>query len=215
MSEHDRNKKNILVILSNSDKSIDYKIVQQVYDEFSSEFNVLASSPIGGIVQFLANDEAQESGVDSKKTIPFDLVDPQNFEALVIPSMYGGMIDLVNNERLGYLVIEMYKSKKIVTCIEYGVSGLLSAKNIGNEWIFDGLSLTGPTLHQELVDKPPDFTVPSFYMETVIRSNGGEYSCSKERDPSAIHVIVDSNIVTAQNQSSSCLALKITKLLLS
>ncbi|KAF1744683.1 hypothetical protein MXB_88 [Myxobolus squamalis] len=205
---------NCLVIVSSYEKGIDYGSFRRVINTLEGAFTVFIGSPLGGVVQFSQNPESKPDEKEIEpKSMPFDLVDPHKFIALFIPSMYCSLIDLSSNERLGYIINEMHKMHKTICCMGYGVSALLSARKINdgavpissNEWLFDDYTLTGPTLYEELTEKTPDFPLSNFFLESKLRSYGANFTCA--RIATTTHMVVDGNLITAQNDSSTPFAL--------
>lgn len=212
-SESDDSKQNILIVCSNCEKDMNCQVIMDIENIFNEKYNIYIGSPLGGIIQ-MNHENFRDKNNSERKSVPFDLLDPAKFKALIIPSMYGGLIDLSNNQRLGYIINEMNKAKRILCFVGFGVCGLLSVRVSDGVWPFEGCSLTGPTLFEEINSKPPEFAAPALYIESYLRSNGAEYCSSKDQPCIGNHVVVCSNLITAQNHHSYHLALSIVKLLL-
>ncbi|KAF0991011.1 hypothetical protein HZS_4734 [Henneguya salminicola] len=197
--------KSCLIIVSSHEKGIKYESLESV-------IKLTEHSPLGGIIQFIQDEEEKNKEYIEKKSTPFDLVDPHKYSALFIPSMYCSFVDLSNNERLGYILNEMHRERKLICGIGYGVSALLSARTACNnplsnekyEWTFEGCTLTAPTLFEEMNENSQDLSHSNFYLELQLRSLGAQYTSAKN---GFLHIVVDENIITAQNQESSAIAL--------
>merc|ERR1712137_455713 len=92
---------------------------------------------------------------------------------------------------------------KAICAVGYSVSALGSAmtEKDANKWSFEGYRMTGISMME--VARKSTFANCPVIVENFIRDNGGFYSSS---GVDAVHIVVDRNLVTAQNTVSSSLA---------
>nr|XP_019570311.1 PREDICTED: Parkinson disease 7 domain-containing protein 1 isoform X3 [Rhinolophus sinicus]XP_019570312.1 PREDICTED: Parkinson disease 7 domain-containing protein 1 isoform X3 [Rhinolophus sinicus] len=85
-----------------------------------------------------------------------------------------------------------------ICAVGHGVAALCSATNEDGSWVFQGYSVTGPSVY-ELV-RAPGFARLSLIVEDFVKDAGASFSAS---EPDAMHVVLDRHLVTGQNASST------------
>ncbi len=133
--------------------------------------------------------------------------------------------DLAKSEPLGTLVQAFLTRKKPICAIGYGVAGtimsvvtlfwcwqsgltwrfplgLCPAMAAENEWCFSAWNLTSISVYEHATT--PFFSRLPLIVEDFIKDNGGLYNAGMAE---ALHVITDRNLVTAQNVTSTALAI--------
>ncbi|XP_036731722.1 glutamine amidotransferase-like class 1 domain-containing protein 1 isoform X4 [Manis pentadactyla] len=85
-----------------------------------------------------------------------------------------------------------------ICAIGHGVAALCSATAEDRSWVFQGYSVTGPSVY-ELV-RVPGFARLPLIVEDFVKEAGASFSASQ---PDAVHVVLDRHLVTGQNASSS------------
>ncbi|XP_075357901.1 glutamine amidotransferase-like class 1 domain-containing protein 1 isoform X2 [Mycteria americana] len=85
-----------------------------------------------------------------------------------------------------------------ICAIGHGVAALCCATNEDKSWVFQGYSLTGPSVY-ELV-RQPNFASLSIIVEDFVKDSGATFSASS---PDAVHVVLDRHLVTGQNENST------------
>lgn len=125
-------------------------------------------------------------------------VKAQSYDAVYIPGGHGPMEDLAVSRTLGDLLLEMLDTGRIVSSVCHGPAALLSATRADGSWAFAGRTLSGFTNAEErqagLADKAP------WLLEDRLRAAGAELTTG---EPWAPLSVVDGNVVTGQNPSSS------------
>ena len=91
----------------------------------------------------------------------------------------------------------MNKEGKLIAAICHGPAGLLSAKHEGIPFV-NGRKLTCFTNEEEAIAKK-DKLVP-FLLQDALIYDGALFS---EDKPGAVNIIVDGNLITAQNYQSA------------
>jgi putative intracellular protease/amidase len=124
-----------------------------------------------------------------------------SFDALFFPGGHGAMVDLPSNADVGRAVRLLHLREKTVATVCHGPAAFLSAGS-GPEgaWLFDGYKLVSVTDEEE--DQIPygKQGLP-WYLESELKNYGAIFD---DGDAAWVsHVVVDRNLVTAQNPDSS------------
>lgn len=124
-----------------------------------------------------------------------------SFDALFLPGGHGAMVDLPANPDVGRAVRLLHLREKTVATVCHGPAAFLSAGS-GPEgaWLFDGYKIVSCTDEEE--DQIPfgKLGLP-WYLESELKNYGAIFD---DGDAAWVsHVVVDRNLVTAQNPDSS------------
>ena len=130
-------------------------------------------------------------------TEKLDTIDYTKYDAVVLPGGHGPMFDLAESETVGHIINHMNKEGKLIAAICHGPAGLLSAKHEGIPFV-NGRKLTCFTNEEEAIAKK-DKLVP-FLLQDALIYDGALFS---EDKPGAVNIIVDGNLITAQNYQSA------------
>ncbi|CAB3367244.1 Hypothetical predicted protein [Cloeon dipterum] len=137
--------------------------------------------------------------------LSLDIIDVNRYSSIVLPHAPGATQDLVHDKDLGQLLCQFVRHKKLVCAIGMGVSGLFSAKKEEDQkWAFKSYSLTGASVLE--LCRYSNFSTLKVVPEDMARDLGGHFSASGE--PEAVHVCVDRNLVTGQNEASTLTAVQ-------
>ena len=126
-------------------------------------------------------------------------VDPAGYDAVFIPGGHGPMQDLAVNPDVARILAAMLPDdSKVVASLCHGPAAFLAAGDAEGNWLFKGRKLTAFTDEEEkqagLADNAP------WLLETRLRAGGAVF----ESAPAwASHVVVDGNLITAQNPASA------------
>ncbi len=124
-----------------------------------------------------------------------------SFDAVFLPGGHGAMVDLPSNADVGRAVRLLHLREKTVATVCHGPAAFLSAGS-GPEgaWLFDGYKLVSVTDEEE--DQIPYGKLGmSWYLESELKNYGAIFD---DGDAAWVsHVVVDRNLVTAQNPDSS------------
>ncbi|KAI8897974.1 hypothetical protein BC833DRAFT_526411, partial [Globomyces pollinis-pini] len=170
----------------------------QVYSVCSTVFSQVDIITDGKAPTFDASHSLDLTHKDYKKvnTIKND------YQGLVIPDALGTFLQSFC--KFKSIKLKYFKSDIEPVCmIGRGAAALLSTKpDIDQEWIFARYSLTGPSNIDDFNDgvygKYP--SIEDFCFENL-----GNYTCSRKN---ALHIIVDDNVVTGQNKTSTLIAIQ-------
>ena len=126
-------------------------------------------------------------------------VDPATYDAVFIPGGHGPMQDLaVNPDVARILAALLPDDTKVVASLCHGPAAFLAAGDAEGNWLFKGRKLTAFTDEEEkqagLADNAP------WLLEDRLRAGGAIF----ESAPAwSSHVVVDGNLITAQNPASA------------
>lgn len=125
--------------------------------------------------------------------------DPAAYDAVFIPGGHGPMQDLAVNPDIARILAAMLPdSGKVVASLCHGPAAFLAAGDAEGNWLFKGRKLTSFTDDEEkqagLADNAP------WLLEDRLRAGGATF----ESGPAwGSHVVVDGNLITAQNPASA------------
>lgn len=126
-------------------------------------------------------------------------VDPAAYDGVFIPGGHGPMQDLAVNPDVARILAAMLPDNgKVVASLCHGPAAFLSAGDAEGKWLFQGRRLTAFTDDEEkqagLAANAP------WLLEDRLRAGGAVF----EAGPAwASHVVVDGNLITAQNPASA------------
>ena len=126
-------------------------------------------------------------------------VDPAAYDAVFLPGGHGPMQDLAVNPDVARILAAMLPDdSKVVASLCHGPAAFLAAGDAEGKWLFRGRKLTAFTDEEErqagLADNAP------WLLEDRLRAGGAVF----ESGPAwASHVVVDGNLITAQNPASA------------
>jgi len=148
---------------------------------------------------------AKLAGLEAFKN-PVDLssmTDEQfaSFDALFAPGGHGPMVDMADNPDVGRALAVLHAKQAPIASLCHGPALLLSAPANGEgQWLFDGFRLTSFTDEEE-EQTPPGKLGMEWWLETALKQAGAVFDDSPAAWTS--HVVVDRNLITAQNPQSA------------
>jgi putative intracellular protease/amidase len=124
-----------------------------------------------------------------------------SFDAVFFPGGHGAMVDLPSNVHVGRAVRLLHLREKTVATVCHGPAAFLSAgSGPDGAWLFDGYKLVSVTDEEEK-QIPYGKLGMSWYLESELKNYGAVFD---DGDAAWVsHVVVDRNLVTAQNPDSS------------
>jgi putative intracellular protease/amidase len=122
------------------------------------------------------------------------------FDGVFIPGGHGAMVDFADNADIGRVLRLTHRAGKPIAALCHGPAALLSAPEVDGEWMFDGYRMTAFTDEEEDQTKAGKIGMP-WYVEAALKNRGAVFD---DGDAAWVsHVVVDRNLVTAQNPGSS------------
>lgn len=170
----------------------------------SSAFNLQVVTPGGKAIDFVDVDESNARWVQDFRLKAYaspaklESIDGARYHALLIPSCPGALADLASSGSLARILQHFRSESKPICAVGHGVAALCSATNEDGSWVFQGYSVTGPSVY-ELV-RAPGFARLPLIVEDFVKDAGASFSAS---EPDAMHVVLDRHLVTGQNTSST------------
>jgi putative intracellular protease/amidase len=170
------------------------------------------ASPKGGVVPL---DPKSESIIVSNSTTRKFLKDPEamawlenshkldtlkasDFDLVYLPGGHGPLWDFPKNEALKNLLEDFNRQNKFIGAVSHGVTAFIALKNNLDEPLVKGRQLTCFSNSEEEISGLTG-TVP-FLLESKLVALGAYFT---QRPDFENHVVVDGNLITGQNPSSS------------
>lgn len=123
------------------------------------------------------------------------------YDGVFAPGGHGPMVDLADNPDVGRLLAVLHEKGAPIASLCHGPALLLSAPaNLDGQWIFDGYRVTAFTDEEES-QTPPGMLGMTWLLETALRNAGAVFDDARAAWTS--HVVVDRNVITAQNPNSA------------
>ena len=127
--------------------------------------------------------------------------DIAEFDAVFVPGGHGPMVDLADNPDVTRVIGILHEKQAAIASVCHGPAFLLSAPaNMDGQWLFDGYRVTSFTDEEEDQTRPGQHGL-SWYVESALRNAGAVFDDGRSAWTS--HVVVDRNLITAQNPGST------------
>lgn len=176
------------------------------YERFMAKgYAVTVASPAGGETPIDArslksiNTTKHAAAIDAlMKTEVLAQVDPAGYDAVFVPGGHGPMFDLANNPQAASLVASFFEAGKPVAALCHGPACLVGVRLADGKALVEGRRLTAFSDAEER-QAGLDTYMP-FLLETELRRAGARYEAA---EPWQKKVVVDHNLITGQNPSSS------------
>ncbi|XP_057585914.1 glutamine amidotransferase-like class 1 domain-containing protein 1 isoform X5 [Hippopotamus amphibius kiboko] len=104
-------------------------------------------------------------------------IDGARYHALLIPSCPGALVDLVSSGSLARILQHFRSESKPICAVGHGVAALCCATNEDRSWVFQGYSITGPSVY-ELI-RAPGFAHLPLVVEDFVKDAGACFSGSE------------------------------------
>lgn len=217
-------KKEILIVLTSHD-TIDklgaktgwyLPELAHPYHVLSSKFDFVFASPKGGeapldpgsaeafaqdeqCIALLKNESVMASIKNTVKLSDIDNVKMESFVAVLFPGGHGPMYDLAVDKVSQQVIAKFYEAGKVVGAVCHGPAAFVNVKLSNGEYMVKGKKVTGfSNAEEDLVSLSE--AMP-FMLETSLIEHGGIYE--KADGAWGCHIVVDGNLVTGQNPTSS------------
>lgn len=121
-------------------------------------------------------------------------------DGVFIPGGHGPMVDLADNADMSRALRLAHSGGKTIAALCHGPAALLSAPDEDGIWLFDGYKMTAFTDEEEDQTQAGKTGMP-WYLEDALKNRGAVFD---DGDAAWVsHVVVDRNLITAQNPGSS------------
>uniref|UniRef100_A0A8C4Y254 Glutamine amidotransferase-like class 1 domain-containing protein 1 n=1 Tax=Gopherus evgoodei TaxID=1825980 RepID=A0A8C4Y254_9SAUR len=178
-------------------------------DEVQTSDITLEKLVIGKLIDFVDVNESNMRWIQDFRMKSYanpaklESIDGARYHALLIPNCPGALTDLANSGYLARILQHFSNENKPICAVGHGVAALCCATNEDKSWVFQGYSLTGPSVY-ELI-RQPSFASLSIIVEDFVKDSGATFSASK---PDAVHIVLDRHLVTGQNENSTVIAVQ-------
>jgi putative intracellular protease/amidase len=132
------------------------------------------------------------------QTVTLASIDPADYAGVFYCGGLGPVFDVTDDSKSISLIEVMDRASKPIAAVCHGVAALRKPRNADGTPLVQGRAVTAFSNTEELSVNGPDL-VP-YFVEDEMRRLGGRFS--RAPDWSA-HVVVDGNLITGQNPSSS------------
>jgi putative intracellular protease/amidase len=154
-----------------------------------------------------ANAERVASALDALPCLQYpkrldELTDEEilSYDGVFIPGGHGPMVDLASNPSMGRVLQSLHDAGKTIAALCHGPAALLSAPDSDGVWLFDGYKMTAFTNEEEDQTEVGRIGMP-WYLEDALKNRGAVFD---DGDAAWVsHVVIDRNLITAQNPGSS------------
>ncbi len=201
--------------LISSAASVSWRNDTQFLDELETQDlpgSVTRTELEAALSEVIADSGAESQRVkDALDALP-DFVSPANlsamtdeeiaeFDAVFVPGGHGPMVDMADNPDVTRVIGILHEKQAAIASVCHGPAFLLSAPaNMDGQWLFDGYRVTSFTDEEEDQTRPGQQGL-SWYLESALRNAGAVFDDG--RNAWASHVVVDRNLITAQNPGSA------------
>ncbi|XP_035668829.1 glutamine amidotransferase-like class 1 domain-containing protein 1 isoform X1 [Branchiostoma floridae] len=199
-----------LVICSAAIDGVSTQPFIQAVTLLNSAFTLQLATPNGKAIEFVQQDDSGRRWLNDfrSKSVAtptrLDTIDVSRYACVLIPPAPGALYDLAKDADVATILNQAVAERKPVCAVGLGVAGLCGAmKDDRLTWTFSSYSLTGPSVLS--LAKSPSFANLPLIIEDFIKDNGAVYSASKADH---VHVVVDQNLITGQNEESTVVAVQ-------
>nr|XP_042703584.1 glutamine amidotransferase-like class 1 domain-containing protein 1 [Chrysemys picta bellii] len=146
----------------------------------SAAFNLQVATPGGKLIDFVDVNESNMRWIQDFRMKSYanpaklESIDGARYHALLIPNCPGALTDLANNGYLARILQHFSNENKPICAVGHGVAALCCATNEDKSWVFQGYSLTGPSVY-ELI-RQPSFASLSIVVEDFVKDSGATFS---------------------------------------
>lgn len=152
--------------------------------------------------RFLADLPASAALAD---TVPLPAIDPEGYDAIVLPGGHGTMWDLPESDAVAGLLGTAWAAGKVVAAVCHGPAGLVRVQDESGVPLVRGRRVTAFSDSEEravgLAERVP------FLLEARLRDLGARYERAADFQPFAV---ADGRLVTGQNPASAALTARLT-----
>ncbi|KAF6032928.1 PDDC1 [Bugula neritina] len=203
-------RRSCLLIVSASPQGVSSQSFVQTYTILhQAQLQIQLASPGGKLCELVNQDDTNRKWVADFKSksysqpIALDSVDASRYAAVVIPHSPGAVDDLARDKNMGEILNSFVKEDKLICAIGQGCAALCSAKKAGELWSFKGRCLTSLSVYE--LARQEDFNNMSLIVEDFMKDNGAKHTVGAM---DGLHVAIDGNIITGQNEQSTLTAVQ-------
>nr|XP_034363715.1 glutamine amidotransferase-like class 1 domain-containing protein 1 isoform X1 [Arvicanthis niloticus] len=172
-----------LLVASGASEGVSAQSFIHCFTLASAAFNLQVATPGGKAMDFVDVTETNARWVQDFRLKAYaspaklESIDGARYHALLIPSCPGALADLASSGSLARILQHFRSESKPICAIGHGVAALCCATNEDRSWVFQGYSLTGPSVY-ELI-RAPGFARLPLIVEDFVKDSGAGFSGSK------------------------------------
>ncbi|KAK7801705.1 hypothetical protein U0070_013199 [Myodes glareolus] len=169
-----------LLVASGASEGVSAQSFFHCFTLASAAFNLQVATPGGKAMDFVDVTESNARWVQDFRLKAYaspaklESIDGARYHALLIPSCPGALTDLASSGSLARILQHFRSESKPICAIGHGVAALCCATNEDRSWVFQGYSLTGPSVY-ELI-RAPDFARLPLVVEDFVKDSGAGFS---------------------------------------
>jgi putative intracellular protease/amidase len=206
----------VLMVVTGTDRLPDGTPTGVWFEEFAAPYvifthlglEVVVGSPIAGRAPVDPRSREERSAADTRWASAEDalrtvqLLDkrhrPDEIDAVFVVGGHGAPFDLPHHRMLGQLLVDLDARGKVLAAVCHGPAAFIGPLRADGKPLVDGRTLTAFSNSEEHA-VGLEAQVP-FLLETTLRSLGATVLTKPDFTP---HAVVDDNLITGQNPSSS------------
>ncbi|XP_057585913.1 glutamine amidotransferase-like class 1 domain-containing protein 1 isoform X4 [Hippopotamus amphibius kiboko] len=169
-----------LLVASGAAEGVSAQSFLHCFTLASATFNLQVATPGGKTMDFVDVNESNARWVQDFRLKAYaspaklESIDGARYHALLIPSCPGALVDLVSSGSLARILQHFRSESKPICAVGHGVAALCCATNEDRSWVFQGYSITGPSVY-ELI-RAPGFAHLPLVVEDFVKDAGACFS---------------------------------------
>ncbi|XP_028334809.1 glutamine amidotransferase-like class 1 domain-containing protein 1 isoform X1 [Physeter macrocephalus] len=169
-----------LLVASGAAEGVSAQSFVHCFTLASAAFNLQVATPGGKTMDFVDVNESNARWVQDFRLKAYaspaklESIDGARYHALLIPSCPGALADLASSGSLARILQHFRSESKPICAVGHGVAALCCATNEDRSWVFQGYSVTGPSVY-ELV-RAPGFAHLPLVVEDFVKDAGACFS---------------------------------------
>ncbi|XP_067928451.1 glutamine amidotransferase-like class 1 domain-containing protein 1 [Watersipora subatra] len=203
-------KKNCLLVVSSAPQGVSSQSFVQTYTILhQAQLQIQLASPGGADSELVNQDDATRKWIADFKSksyshpIALESVDASRYSAVVIPHAPGAIFDLAKHKSMAEILSSFIKEDKLICAIGQGCAALCSARSAQQAWQFKNRCITSMSVYE--LARQEDFSSMPLIVEDFAKDNGAIHSVAAA---DGLHVCIDGNIITGQNEYSTLTAVQ-------
>ncbi|XP_044922900.1 glutamine amidotransferase-like class 1 domain-containing protein 1 isoform X1 [Mustela putorius furo] len=169
-----------LLVASGAAEGVSAQSFLHCFTLASAAFNLQVATPGGKTMDFVDVNEGNARWVQDFRLKAYaspaklESIDGARYHALLIPSCPGALADLASSGSLARILQHFRSENKPICAVGHGVAALCCATNEDRSWVFQGYSVTGPSVY-ELI-RAPGFAHLPLIVEDFVKDAGASFT---------------------------------------
>ncbi|XP_052517856.1 glutamine amidotransferase-like class 1 domain-containing protein 1 isoform X2 [Budorcas taxicolor] len=181
-----------LLVASGAAEGVSAQSFLHCFTLASAAFSLQVATPGGKPMDFVDVNESNARWVQDFRLKAYaspaklESIDGARYHALLIPSCPGALVDLASSGSLARILQHFHSESKPICAVGHGVAALCCATSEDRSWVFQGYSVTGPSVY-ELV-RAPGFAHLPLVVEDFVKDAGACFSGSEQAPSRCRHL---------------------------